>query len=369
VRRIFLLAGLLLLGSPAHAAGRCDPSAAQGPVGLLQTVYVKGECGTLALRPDGKVALVHPPPWAPAWAKKANARADARTYIVHPHHHVALLRDGRTLWRSRLPHGSDNVVVHGDAIAFTAYERPQPDLWVARLGQAERLAARGEDLDGWARSGGFLTRRGNELRLRAADGSLLRRLARVTNAAYDTRTESVVAVTRSHLLTRTDGRRTTTLANLRTRGFARHASVEVLSNGLIKILADRGILLLRADGTRYASAPEVEITSNLLTVSGGVVFVVQRGGFDQIVLLQPGHRTVRVLDELSLGPRGCGYWANASLAGDDILYWPSTGHAIVSIDGSGRARPRDLWPIVRRLPGFRHQGRIYRAAWASAWNG
>jgi hypothetical protein len=369
VRRIFLLAGLFLLGTPAHAAGRCDLSAAQGPVGLPQTFYVKGECGTLALRPDGEVAQTHPPPWAPAWAKKANARADARTYIVHPHRHVALLRDGRTIWRSRLPHGSDDVVVHGDAIAFTAYERPQPDLWVARLNGDERLAARGEDLDGWARSGGFLTRRGNELRLRAADGSLVRRVARVTNTAYDTRTESVVAVTRSHLLIRTDGRTTATLVNLRTLGFARHAWVEVLSNGLIKILADRGMLLLRPDGRRYASTPEAGITSNLLTVSGGVVFVVQRGGLDRIVLLQRGRRTVRVLDELSVGPRGCGYWANVSVSGDNVLYWPSTGHAIVSIDSSGRARPRDLWPIVRRLPGFRHEGRIYRAAWASAWNG
>jgi hypothetical protein len=313
---------------------------------------------------------VHPAPWAPTWAKKANARADAGTYIVHPHRHVALLRDGRTLWRSRFPHGSDNVVVHRDAIAFTAYEHPQPDVWIARLGQAERLAGRGEDLDGWARSGGFFTLRGGELRLRAADGSLVRRLARVSNTAYEPRAQTLVAVTPSHLLVRTDGRTTKTLANLRALGFARHAWVEVLSNGLIKILAERGVLLLRPDGTRYASAPEVEITSNLLALQGGrgVVFVLRGGASDRIVVLERGHRDVRVLDERTVGPRGCGYWANMSLAGDDVLYWPSTGHALVSIDGRGRAEPRDLWPLVRGLPGFRYRGRIYRAAWASAWN-
>src|ERR671935_2374240 len=78
------------------------------------------------------------------WAKHALARTDAQTYIAHPHGHLVLLRHGRTLWRSRAAHGSDDVALDGDAIAFTAYRRrhPNPDLWLARVGKEERLVAR-----------------------------------------------------------------------------------------------------------------------------------------------------------------------------------------------------------------------------------
>jgi hypothetical protein len=370
VRRSIVVVAVLLFGAPAHAASPCSTSAARGPVGLPQTIFVKGACGTLALHTDGKVEQVHPRPWAPAWAKKATARADARTYIMHPRRHLVLRRDGRTLWRSRLPHGSDNVVLHGDALAFTAFVTAQPDLWVARLGHVERLAARGEELDGWAHGGGFFTRRGNQLLLRSPDGELVRRLAVVSNAAYDQETETMVAVTTSRQLVRTDGRAVIALTDLRRLGFARNAWVDILPSGLIRITAINGLLLLRPDGTRYGSARESEVWSNLLMLPDrrGVVFVLRHGGFDRIVLLKRGGRSVLVLAERRAGPRGCAYWANLSLAGGNVLYWPSTGHALVSIDTSGSTSPRNLWPLVQRLPGFRHEGRIYRAAWATAWN-
>jgi hypothetical protein len=370
MRSAFLVAGLLVLGAPAHAAGSCGTSAARGPVGLPQTVYVKGECGTLALRPDGRVVSVHPPAWAPAWAKRALARVDATTYIVHPHRHLVLLRERRTLWRSHLAHGSDNVVLHGDALAFTAFVTAQPDLWVARLGHREQLVARGEELRGWARSGGFFTLRGNELRLRAPDGKLVRRML-VSNAFYDHVTESAVAITPSRRLIRTDGQTVTTLTDLRRIGFARNAWVDVLPGGLIRITATNGLLLLRPDGTRYASTRETDVSSNVLQLPDrrGVVFVVRHRGRDRMLLLERGRRSAGLLDERRAGPRGCAYWANLSLAGNSVLYWPSTGHALVSVDTTGRTAPRNLWPIVSRLPGFRRHGRIYRAAWAAAWNG
>jgi hypothetical protein len=315
---------------------------------------------------------VYPRPWAPNWAKRAQARADSRTYIVHPHRHLALLREGQTLWRSQLPHGSDNVVIHGNAIAFTAFVHtsPHPELWVAQIGRAEHLAARGEELEGWARGGGFFTQRGEELLLRRADGTLIRRLARVTNATYDPRTQTIVAITPAKRVVRTDGQRITPLADLRTAGFARHAWVGVLPGGLINVLAEQGLLLLLPDGSRYASTRATEITSGLMMLPGrrGVVFVVQQQGVDRVVVLRRGGHATRLLDERRAGPRGCGYWANLSLAGNDVLYWPSTGHALVSIDASGRTAPHDLWPVVRGLPGFRHTGRIFRAGWASAWN-
>lgn len=340
-------------------------------MGLAETIYLKGTCGTLALRPNGSIEPVHPPAWAPRWARHALARADRRTYIAHPRRHLVLLRDGRILWRARLAHGSDGVVLHRDSIAFTVYDRAQPDIWVARLGEAEHLAAQGEDLRGWARSGGLFTLHGNELRLRAPDGRLVRRLGLVTGTAYDSHTQTVVAITASHLLVRTDGRRTVSLADLGRLGLARHGWVGVLPSGLIKVGADERLLLLRPDGRRFASAAVASIVSSTLTLPGrrGVVFVTQRGRFDRVLMLERGHRVPRVLYSARSGPPQCAYWANLSLAGDNVLYWPSSGRALVAINALGRAAPRDLWPLVRRIPGFRHHGRLFRAAWASAWNG
>jgi hypothetical protein len=368
VRIIGLLAGFLLLGAPAQAASPCDLSGARGPVGLAQTIYVNGACGPLAVRPDGRVERAHPPAWAPSWASKAMARADERTYIVHPHRHLVLLRDGRTLWRSRLAHGSDNVAVHGDALAFTAYVTAQPDLWVARLGQPERLVARGEELDGWAGGGGFFTRRGRELRLRSSDGKLLRRIGGFAYTAFDRGTQTIVAITASRHLIRTDGQTTVRLTSFR-RG--RHPWVEVLAGGLLKVGFENRLVLLEPNGKPFASIRAEDVVSNvfMLPHRRGVVFVVQRGGVDRVLLLERGARSAGVLYEHRTGPRGCAYWANVSVVGDDVLYWPSTGHALAVIDTSGRAAPRSLWPLVQRLPGFRHHGRIYRAAWASAWNG
>jgi hypothetical protein len=376
---------VLFLVPPAHAATHCDAPRPRGPVGLADTILVKGACGTFALRRDGSVELVHPRPWAPSWAPGALARADDRTYIAHPRRHLVLLRNAEVLWRSRLPHGSDNVVVHGQAIAFTAYERPTPDLWVARIGTPERLAAPGEDLQGWARAGGFFTQHAHELRLRAADGRLVRRIARVKWSAYDRGTESVFAISNSNLLMRTDGLQTTTLADLRLLGLARHPWLEVLPRGLIRISSGNRMLLLRRNGTRFASASlarpkpgnlgeTIVSTLLLLPAERGVVFVAssrtERGSsLDRVLLLERGHSRTRVLYERGAIPLECGYWANLSLHGNSVLYWPSGGRALVALNPLGRRAPVDLWPVLLHTPGFRHHGWLRRAAWASAWNG
>jgi len=388
MRRSVVLFVLIFLAPPAQGATGCDAPRPRGPAGLADTILVKGACGTFAFRRDGIVQLVHPRPWAPPWAPGAQARAGHGTYIAHPQHHLVLLRDAEVLWRSRLPHGSDNVVVHGQAIAFTAYERarPSPELWVAGIGTAEHLAARGEDLDGWARAGGFFTQRGLQLRLRATDGRLIRHLGAVRSSAYDSETQSLFAISASNLLVRTDGRRTTVLADLRALGLTVHPWLELLPRGLIHVCSVNRLLLLHRDGTRFASAslarpahgnPDETIVSSILPLPAqrGVVFVVETRrtrtstATDNVLLLERGRHVPRVLYERRTIPLQCGYWANLSLHGNSVLYWPSQGRALVALNTLQRRAPVDLWPVVLRTPGFRHGGWLRRAAWASAWNG
>jgi hypothetical protein len=387
MRRAVVLFVLLFLAPPAQGATGCEGSPPRGPAGLADTILVKGACGTFAFRRDGIVQLVHPRPWAPPWASGALARAGDGTYIAHPRRHLVLLRDAKVLWRSRLAHGSDDVVVHGRAIAFTAYSRnrPAPELWVARIGTGERLAASGEDLDGWARAGGFFTQHGLQLRLRATDGRLIRHLGAVRSSAYDRVTHSLFAISASNLLVRTDGRQTTALADLHSLGLTLHPWLELLPRGLIHIGSGNRLLLLRRDGTRFATAslagpahgsPAETIVSSILPLPGqrGVVFVVatRRVGTstatDDVLLLERGRHVPHLLYERRTIPLQCGYWANLSLHGNSVLYWPSQGRALVALNTLQRRAPVDLWQVVLRTPGFRHGGWLRRAAWASAWN-
>jgi hypothetical protein len=338
------------------------------------------------LRPDGIVEAVHPPAWAPPWAEDAQGRAEDGTYIARRRGHLVLIRDAETFWRSRLAHGSDEVVVHGNAIAFTGYVNNRPDVWAARAGGAEHLAGHGENLDGWARAGGFFTQRANELRLRApGTGRLLRHLAFVRSTAYDRATHTMVAITTSELLVRTDGKRTTILADLVKVGFASFPSVQLLDNGLLAVQSDNRLLFLGPDGTRFASAalargsrgrPGASISSTFLPLPGerGVVFVVNRretrsgDGTDRVLLLERGHHVPRILYERGGTPLQCVYWVGLSLVGDRLLYALSGTRTLVVVSLAGKP-PLDLSAVVRSIPGFRAQhAAIDRAAWATRWN-
>jgi hypothetical protein len=203
--------------------------------------------------------------------------------------------------------------------------------------------------------------------LRSPDGKLARRIGRFAYTAYDPRAQRVVAITFSRQLVRTDGRTTETLRSL---GSGRHPRVEVLPSGLIKVGFEDRLLLLEPDGKVFAASPAHNVVSNIFMLPHrrGVVFVAQRRSVDRVLLLERGAHSPRILYRQRTGPRGCAYWANLSLVGDDVLYWPSTGRRLVAIKPEGDTTARDLSPLLHRLPGFRHEGRIFRAAWAPAWN-
>jgi len=207
----------------------------------------------------------------------------------------------------------------------------------------------------------------------------------VRTTSYERRTETLLAVTTSGLLVRTDGDEKRTLADLSELGISPRAWLAALSNGLITVNSQRGMLLLRRDGVLFATAslgstrvdkPPATIVSDVVPLRGGrgVVFVVNRrrrwrdGGTDRVLLLERGHRVPRVLYARRAGALQCGYWANLSLHGETLLYWPSQGRALVALDARGARAPLDLWPTIRRVPGLRHRPWLRRAGWLSTWN-
>jgi len=154
---------------PVQACGRAVHRLATAPPAAL---IVRTGCGSFEIEADGTI-LPHQESWAPPWAPGATSSPGPGVYVAHPHRHLVVLREGRTLWRSQLRHGSDGVVVHGSTIAFSVYTRGvlRPSLWMAQVGHAEFLVARSEEPIGWA-AGGLLTQHGDDVRVRRADGSL-----------------------------------------------------------------------------------------------------------------------------------------------------------------------------------------------------
>src|SRR6266487_6162636 len=121
-----------------------------------------------------------------------------RTWVRVAGGHVEFGQGRTVVWRSR---GTYNIAT-ADALWSDAYSpagaafqigRRGP-LYVAPSGGAERRVALGESADGWTRSGTLLTfgkeADGFAMRLRAADGSLVRTLATgLTTAEIDARTD------------------------------------------------------------------------------------------------------------------------------------------------------------------------------------
>jgi hypothetical protein len=173
---------------------------------------------------------------------------------------------GRTVvWRSR---GTYNIAT-ANALWSDAYSpagaafqigRRGP-LYVAPSGGAERRVALGEWADGWTRSGTLLTlgkeADGFAMRLRAADGSLVRTLATgLTTNEIDARAEvgNNVLYLAHGTIWSTDGLHVRALASLSSLGFtSQPPSLYGIGGGLVEVLGRNWHdVILRRDGSVFA---------------------------------------------------------------------------------------------------------------------
>jgi hypothetical protein len=173
---------------------------------------------------------------------------------------------GRTVvWRSR---GTYNIAT-ANALWSDAYSpagaafqigRRGP-LYVAPSGGAERRVALGESADGWTRSGTLLTfgkeADGFAMRLRAANGSLVRTLATgLTPTEIDAMTDvgNNVLYLAHGTIWSTDGLHVRALASLSSLGFtSQPPSLYGIGGGLVEVLGRNWHdVILRRDGSVFA---------------------------------------------------------------------------------------------------------------------
>ena len=188
-----------------------------------------------------------------------------RTWVRVAGGHVEFGQGRTVVWRSR---GRYNIAT-ADALWSDAYSpagaafqigRRGP-LYMAPSGGAERRVALGEWADGWTRSGTLLTlgkeADGFAMRLRAADGSLVRTLATgLTTAEIDARTDvgNNVLYLAHGTIWSTDGHDARAIASLSSLGFtSQPPSLYGIGGGLVEVLGRNWHdVILRRDGSVFA---------------------------------------------------------------------------------------------------------------------
>ena len=348
---------------PVQACGRAVHRLATAPPAAL---IVRTGCGSFEIEADGTV-VPHQESWAPPWAPGATSSPGPGVYVAHPHRHLVVLRDGRTLWRSQLRHGSDGVVVHGSTIAFSVYTRGvlRPSLWMAQVGHAEFLVARSEEPVGWA-AGGLLTQHGDDVRVRRADGSLGRTSLHVRSPVYDRAEDTVVMVTRSGVVIRTDGIHSWRLA----KAF-RQSWVTLLPNRSLEVTMGKRLLYLRPNGSPYAATPPTASSVLDLPWRDSLLYIVNTRhvgmpmGVNHVYLVH-GFGRSKELYAHRVPYASCGEWASLSQANGHVLYADDEG-PIAILDPTGRRPTLDLTRAFRVLQPRRSALARLNADWASNW--
>jgi hypothetical protein len=372
------LAGACAVAPAASADSGARPRCAKPPqVGSIvipAAVRVTTRCAVYTVSPSGRIAAAARPrqPQGITWMAVAGPNAT----VVQRRGRIAVLRGTRELWRSagrfRAAGIFATVGPHTIAFSYESYDRRRyrQSLHVAQFGGREREIALDERPLGWTRDGELLTWRFRQdfigLYLRSGDGKLIRRIgARLREIRFDPTGRTVVALARSGVLERFDGRRRQRLADLRALGFGRGASFERLTGGLVGIVENRRVAVLRADGSLFATARfaprrgEFSVAGHSGLVADdaatSVVFAVTSGkngsgkvGRESLFVLRAGDRRAREVYGARLRFAACGRWASLSWHGDWLLYATTEGRT-VAIDTRSRGRGVDLTALVRRL--------------------
>ena len=260
-------------------------------------------------------------------------------------------------------------------------------LYVAPLGGREREIAAGEGPLGWTRGGNLLTWRYHAgligVYLRTSRGTLIGRVgARLREIRFDPRSRSLLALSRSGLLERYDGR-WHRLADLRLRGFGKPATFEPLDGGLIGVLQNGHVAVFRRDGSLFASARfphrrtvSVAGESGLVANASGTAaaFAVTIGdngggggpGRETLYLLQAGDRRASMLYSGRLTFAICERSANLAWHNNWLLYATPEGRTLL-LDSRTPRRRVNLTRLVRRLAPVDSDGKIdAQIAWANA---
>jgi hypothetical protein len=355
------LAAVVVPGPASQAAEQCGSSLPAAPAGLPAPVVFRTTCGSYRAGGDGAVTHTHAvrSPWGAPSRFRIGVRDD----------HVVLFEDGRVRWRSKRVFTSpesdfDSVAFGKHSLAFSFVHGR---LWVSRLDAHEHAVGWSEGALAWTGRGDLLTvrlRHGKpNLAVRDRNGLHPRLIARrPKNYLVDDATQTVIYVTASGSLVRSDGRTKQTLADLGSLGFGLRVTLQVLPRNMIAISSPERLALLRGDGSVFAAmdypAAPAGLTYGWATfavaddrVAVAVELANREGtlGEDVLFVLKAGDRQGDQLAHEQTQWAGCGWMVTLLWHGDWLLYSDSFVD-VLAIDTNGGGRV-DLSETARQLPG------------------
>lgn len=281
------------------------------------------------------------------------------------HGHLVATGAGAPRWRSKgLFPGRWRlgvVAASSQGVAFSYHG----SLYVAPHGGGERAVARGEGAVGWT-AGGVYTYGGpgNLVRLRAGDGTRIRTVARRPQEhVYDPATGTLYLIDHGVLLVAHGAhvKRVTTLPAL---GLPARSSWLTPLNGLIELMSPTRVVILRPDGSVFASTP----TSPTATISSGltvapdrdaVAFTAAAGlsddpdstqrarGTETIYLLRAGSRHASPIHTERVAFKPCERGAGVAWHGSWLLYTNSEGN-IALVDAAAPHQTIELTNLAGR---------------------
>jgi hypothetical protein len=346
------------LVSPAAAKPACNKAVGRASAGLPASVVLRTVCGSYAVQPDGAVSVSKPAPLRPPGVEVQKRRG-----------HVVVVRDGRVIWRSQRvfrTRASPDGVVGERHVAFSFYNGR---LWIAPLAGAERPVARHQDPLGWTRSEELLAvrwqRREQPLLYVHGSGPGSRVADGVRSLAWDQASATLLFVTREGMLVRTDGRVITPLRALPALGLPLGVQIEPLEEGLIGLPGRDRLVVLRGDGSMFASSlfPGVRRRAGWLAFDswpaaggGAVAFTIAEYdrsavAHENVFVLHEGATDAARLLRTRVGYVGCAWYAGLAWHGRWLLYAAPAATQVVALDSGATDRRVDLSAFARTLPG------------------
>lgn len=301
------------------------------------------------------------------------------TWFMYRHGHLLVGHAGRPAWRSRRRIAPNQVGVIIASPRIVAFQHDH-ELYVAPLGGAERPVAKREMPLGFTH-GGLYTYRyaGRELLLRSDTGALRGTIAsRPLGGDYLVAGGRLYFIAHGALMSAL-GPRVRRLALLSNLGMS---SVWLQSIGpLLELQDNRRIVVLRPDGTVFASTPlprrdgKAETISSSLSPApsaSAVAFTAaadepsdprtqrRTRGAETVYLMRPGSRIALPIHTEHVVFRVCERGAALQWHGHWLLYSNSEGH-LAAIDTTAVHHAIRLASLVRSLPGTRDG---FSASWS-----
>jgi hypothetical protein len=286
--------------------------------------------------------------------------------------HLVVGRGKRPLWTSHGEIAANQLGVIAASSHAVAFQHNHK-LYLAQLGGAERAIARRELPLGWTTGGLFTYRyQGRQLLLRSNSGALVKVIARrPLGSDYSVTNGTLYFIARSVLMS-VHGTRIARLASLSSLGLSANPWLQPLGR-LVELQDDHRLVVVRADGTVFASTPlpvghnQSESLSSSLVVAPHLTAVAfttasrrtgdprtgRSRGTETAYVLPAGASAGIPVHRENVQFAVCERGASLEWLGKWLLYSNTEG-SLAAIDTTGPHHAIKLRSLVKRLPGARN---------------